>query len=536
VATAGPDQPLDAPIVAVTVFPDRARVTRRGRLHLPGGEARVALDGLPLVLQADSVRVSGAGPATVVGVDVARRHRPRTTDEAALELEEQLRQARAQLAALDDDDAVAGERLEFFSGLARRATRTFASALADGDADPTRAAELADALAGQQALVRRERRELAERRDRVREQIAAYERGLEARRRQREPDRLAAMVALLVDAPAGDTVEVELELSYVVADAGWRSTYDVRLDGEALVMTWYGLVTQRTGEDWPECDLRLSTARPSGAVVVPELDPWFLDRLRPVPVPPAPIARSRSMSFGARDVQAVAGEAFAIEEEAATAPLMEAAATVEQGVTAATYQPVRPVAVPADGGAHRATVTTVEMQAALDYVTAPVRAAEAHLRATVTNTSPHTLLPGPAAVFHSGDFVGSTTLEVWAPGEEVELALGVDDRVRVERELVRRSATKAVLGSTRRREAEHKITISNHTPRPARVTVLDQIPVSRDDGIVVKEQWADPEPAERTDLGVLTWRLDLKPGETQEIHLGIRVEQARGVEIVGWRE
>jgi len=78
--------------------------------------------------------------------------------------------------------------------------------------------------------------------------------------------------------------------------------------------------------------------------------------------------------------------------------------------------------------------------------------------------------------------------------------------------------------------------VSNHTPRPVRVTVLDQIPVSRDDGIVVKEQHVDPAPAERTDMGVLTWRLDLSPGESKEIHLGVRVEQARGVEILGWRE
>ena len=41
---------LDAAIVAVTVFPDRARVTRRARVELPVGEHRVVFDDLPLVL------------------------------------------------------------------------------------------------------------------------------------------------------------------------------------------------------------------------------------------------------------------------------------------------------------------------------------------------------------------------------------------------------------------------------------------------------------------------------------------------------
>jgi uncharacterized protein (TIGR02231 family) len=181
-------------------------------------------------------------------------------------------------------------------------------------------------------------------------------------------------------------------------------------------------------------------------------------------------------------------------------------------------------------------VAVVELGSTLDYVTAPVQSTDAHLRATVVNTSPHTLLPGRAAVFHDADFVGGAALPVWAPGEEVELALGVDDRVRVERELVRRTASKVVIGSTRRRELEYRIKVANHTPRPARVTVLDQLPVSRDDQIVVRELRIDPEPAERTELGVVTWKLELAAGETREVYLGLRVEVGKGVELAGWRE
>ncbi|MDT5025201.1 MAG: hypothetical protein QOE61_1627, partial [Micromonosporaceae bacterium] len=329
----------------------------------------------------------------------------------------------------------------------------------------------------------------------------------------------------------GAESDVELELSYVVTGAWWHSAYDVRLTpdgpGHSLALSWFGLVTQQTGEDWPECDLRLSTARPSGAVSVPELGPWFLDRLRPAPPPPAPMA---AQAYG------TSAPAMVRTLYAEDGPLRESVASVEQGATAATYRPSRAVAVPADATAHRATVAVLRLEAKLDYVTAPVRAAEAHLRATVVNTSEHTLPAGKAAVFHAGEFVGSAQLDVWAPGEEVELALGVDDRVRVERELVRRAATKAMLGAARRRDAEHRIRVTNHTPAAARVTVLDQLPVSRDEGIVVKEQRLEPVPTERTDLGVLTWLLDLAPGETKDIHVGVRVESAKGLDVLGWRE
>jgi uncharacterized protein (TIGR02231 family) len=501
---------------------------------LPAGEHRIRFDELPADLDEDSVRVAGSGrgnTATVLGVDVSWQFPARATDEAIVALRQRVLEAKAQLAALDDEDAVAQQRLEFYIGLAHRATRSFARALAGGSTSPDQVSRLADELAAQQETVRERRRTLAEQRDRVREEVDARQRALDARQAQPRPNHRAVTVELAVDGDSPE-IEIELELSYVVMGASWHSAYDVRLetvgDVDRLTLSWFGLVTQQTGEDWPECDLGLSTARPSGAVSVPELDPWFLDRPRPLPPTPSGV------------MQAVGGAAPMMMRSMAAAdrevPLGFAAAAVEQGATAATYKPTRPVAVPSDGTAHRAAIAAIEMDAKLDYLTAPVRAAEAQLRATVVNTSEHTLPAGRAAVFHAGEFVGSAQLEVWAPGEEVELALGVDDRVRVERELVRRGATKAILGAARRRDVEHRIRVTNHTPSRAKVTVLDQLPVSRDEGIVVKEQRLDPSPAERTELGVLTWSLELAPGQTKDIHVGVRVETAKGVDVVGWRE
>jgi uncharacterized protein (TIGR02231 family) len=211
-------------------------------------------------------------------------------------------------------------------------------------------------------------------------------------------------------------------------------------------------------------------------------------------------------------------------------------ATVEQGVTAASYTPPRPIAVPADGATHRATIAAIDLEAELDHVTAPVRSTDVHLRATVVNSSAHTLPAGKAAVFHEADFVGSAALPLWAPGEDVELALGLDDRIRVERKLVRRGATKATLGSTRRRQVEYETKIENHTPRAARITVLDQLPVARDHEITVKQLGVEPDPAETTEMGVITWKLDLAPGAETTVRLGFRVDTGKSVDLTGWRE
>ncbi|WP_218577364.1 DUF4139 domain-containing protein [Phytohabitans rumicis] len=503
---------LDAPIVAVTVYPDRARVTRRGKLPLPGGTSVVHIGPLPLGLHRDSVRVGGHGPATVLGVDVLTRHQPRPTDQTVAELEEQRRALATELAGLADATVVEQQRAEFLATLAQRAGGTYARSLAAGETDPAAVTAFADSIVEQLTASKARQRDLALRAGEAGDRKAAIERRLAQLTGKRAPDQVVAAVSLSVSAAEA----VELELSYVVDGAGWESTYDVRLAEERLTVTWFGLVTQRTGEDWPECELLLSTARPSTTTTVPELEPWYLDRIRPLPVARA-VAASRSLDASLEYVE-------------------EGVSAVEQGIAAATYRPEHPVAVPADGTAHRSTVAVLDLTAGLDYVTAPAHASDAHLRATAVNGSAHTLLPGRASVFHDADFVGSTHLETWAPGEEVELALGIDDRIRVERKLTRRTATKAALGSTRRREVEYRTTVANHTPRPARVTVLDQIPVSRDEGITVRAFKVDPAPVDRTEMGVLSWKLELEPGESKEVTMGLRVELARGVEMSGWRE
>ncbi|MCZ7440061.1 DUF4139 domain-containing protein [Micromonospora sp. WMMC241] len=522
---------IEAPVVGVTVYPDRARITRRGGVRLAAGDHRVRVAPLPAGLRRDSIRVGGRGAATVLGVDVTTRRGARSTDAQVVGLEQRRRELADELAETEDADGIEEQRGEFLARLAERAGGTYARSLATGDAAPADVAAFADSVAAQLADSRGRRRGLARRRTELAEELAAVERDLDAAHGKREPDHLAAEVTVAVDA---DDAEVELELTYLVDGARWQPSYDLRLIDDTVTVTWFGQVSQCTGEDWPECELRLSTARPAATTGVPELSPWYLDRFRPatpraatadmplgMPVPPAPGAAPAGGGGLARS---------------AAPRVRESVAEVEQGVGAATYRPARAVAVPADGSAHRATIAVLELPARLDHVTAPVRAAEAHLRATVRNTAEHTLLAGPAAVFHGTDFVTSTRLPVWAPGEEIELALGVDDRLRVERKLHRRTETKAALGSTRRREVEYRITVANHTPRPAAVEVRDQVPVSRDEAVVVRETALTPPPAERTELGEVTWRLSLAPGESGEITLGFRVELARGVEVAGWRE
>lgn len=525
---------LDAPIAAVTVFTDGARVRRRGRVSVEPGLRPVVIRDLPPSIDPASVRVAARGrDLALLNVEVHRGYRTDPLREETARLRSEVDRCRDAVQALDDEDTAEQARLGFLGHLSEAAATALARALSFGRAGPDDLTQMAGLLSADTAGALGRRRDIGGRSRAARRELeAAEERLAEAEQQVGYAVEFAEVSATL---EASAATHAELELSYHVPGASWRPLYDLVLDGERLAVSYLAEVTQQTGEDWPAVELVLSTTRRGLHQVLPELDPWYIGRAQPVPRPFA----GRRMAAG----RAGAPRGVAVPLAAdATGPAewdgdLEAAAQLaaEPGESGAgvTYRVQRPLAVPADGGPHQTMVGQFELDAALDHLAVPVLAPEAYARATVTNTSPLLLLPGPARVFHGTQFVGETSLETVAAGAEFELQLGVDDQIKVERELRRRSTTKAVIGGTRTVDVAYEITVENHRPDKARVSVHDHIPVSTDGDIKVRLRETSPNPAEQNDLGELTWVLSLDSGQTTKIRHRFTVEHPAQVTIAG---
>jgi uncharacterized protein (TIGR02231 family) len=521
---------INAPIVAVTVFTDRARVTRRGTARLTPGEHSLTLEGLPTTLDADSVRAGGRGVGvTILGAEVATQFVTRPPEASVADLQRQLEQLQEADRAVIDGDAVEAERIEFLRALRASGGADLTKGLAYGRASLDTVDSLASYLARELEAAQSRRRALAtQRRDLARE-IEAVRGRLNQVQHGQPQERREIRVAV----EAAAETDLDLEVSYAVWGASWEPSYDIRLAADGGVsLSYLAQVRQQTGEDWPALQLALSTARPAVSATIPELQPWYIDV--PRPRPPMPMMAMRTMAAPAAAPQMAGAadmEAMALMDEAPVAKVAEA--TVESSGATVTYRAARPVAVPSDGSPHRSAVTTLDLGARLDYVTAPKIAAEAYLRARIKNSSAFVLLPGWANIFHDADFVGRTHLETIAPTEEFEAQLGIDDRVKVERELIGRTVDKTLIGNIRRTQFAYRITLTNLLAGPARVTILDQLPLSRHESIKVKLQDATPRPTEQSDLNILTWELEFKPQEKRTISLTFSVEHPRDLTVIG---
>jgi uncharacterized protein (TIGR02231 family) len=492
----------------------------------------VVIGGLPASVDPASVRVAARGSGlTLLNVEVHRGYRTDPLREETARLRAEAERCRDAVRALDDEDAAVQARLDFLGHLSGAAATALARAVGFGRASHDDLAQMAGHLSADTADALGGRRDIAARSRDARRELEAAERRLEeAEQRAGQPAAYTDVSAIL---EAGAAAEASVELSYHAPGASWRPLYDLTLDGEELAVSYLAEVTQQTGEDWPAVELVLATTRRGRHQGLPELDPWYIGKAPPPSSLPPAMPRMARKAFAFTSAAGGAADAAAAAQAAAPEAAVLMAEPSDSVGAGLVYRIQRPLAVPADGGPHTTSIGRFGLDAALDHLAVPVLAPEAYLRATVTNTSPLLLLPGPARVFHGTQFVGETSLETVAAGEEFELQLGVDDQVRVERKLRRRSTGKAVIGGTRTIDVGYDIAVENHRHSRTRVSVHDHIPVSTDGDIRVRLRETNPAPATQTDLGELTWELSLDGGQEATVRYRFTVEHPAQVTVTG---
>src|SRR5215469_13798250 len=519
---------LEAPVTAVTVFRHAAQVTRTGAADLMPGLRTVVIGGLPASVDRASVRVAVRGEhVALLEVEVNRRYGADPVREENARLRSEVEHWRDTVQALDDEDAACQARLNLADHLSDAAATALARAVGFGRAGQGELDQMSDHLAGSTASALESRRQIAARKRVAQRELEAAESRLAVAEKQAGAGEFTE-VSASIEATTATTAEIEL--SYHVPNANWRPLYDLGLSGDRLTVNYLAQVTQQTGEDWPAVPLTLSTTRQGSQRELPELAPWYISRQAPVPLPPLRARRLAAGGPGEEPSELVMGLTAAAAMMPSAAPMT---AEVGESTAGQVYRVPRPLAVPSDGSPHKTTIARIDLDAEVDHLAVPVVAPEAYLRAKVTNSSPLLLLPGSARIFLDGQFAGETKLETVATGEEFELQLGVDDQVRIDRKLTRRTTSKAVLGGTRTIDIAYEMSVENHRRGPVRVSVKDHIPVSTDAEIKVRLRETSPQAAEQTDLGELTWHLTLGPGEFATIRHRFTVEHPGGVTVTG---
>lgn len=504
------DGRVEAAITAVTVYQRGAQVTRTGAARVPAGTTVLTFAGLTSELDPQSVQLRAEGPFTVLSV-VHRRNflegEGPTAAVTALEttravLRDSLEAVQAMIEVYAQEEALllANQNLGGTEGVAVAELRAAAAFFRERLAEIKRARlALHDEAEALQEALRDLDRQLAELRDG------------RAGRPTSEVD-----VTVVADAAAQGT----FTLSYLTYAAGWTPRYDVRVEdvGGPVALAYKADVLQRTGEDWQNVYLALSTGDPAQPGTTPTLQPWR-------------IGFAPDRTIGGLDEVVVSAQS---REEAhyADAPLANMPSpppSVRQvtGLTTTRFEIDLPYTIPSDGKPYTVAVQAYDVPADYVYYTAPKLDPHAYLTARLTEWADLGLLSGEVHLFLEGAFVGTSVLDIASTQDTLVLSLGRDEGIVVERERVRDFTDRQRLGTRETETFAYTITVRNNKGRGVALIVEDQVPLATDDAIDVNAEVDDGGTLEAA-TGLVRWRLTLLPNVTETLDFAFTVRYPRG--------
>jgi uncharacterized protein (TIGR02231 family) len=550
--------PVDSTLSAVTVYADRAVVTRTAKLDLgAAGPFEAVFERLPQGLMDDSLRVGGSGSAKITIIDVTARaeYVDFTPNERVEALENTLRDLQKATRVLDDRVEALNkeqETLEQIAAASMRPSKTEPHLSLD------EAEKLLVFLDDWRGKIAAEHRSIDDQRENLESKRKAADGQLAQLRGSGGRSYKNVVVRLSAEGPGS----ADLTLNYAVPGAGWTPRYDARLSGAAnsVQLGYFGVVHQSSGEDWKSVDLTLSTARPSLGGAPPSLREWDLDIFHPaqptaasggfggsgemMPVTLGEFSVSAAKARGYFTANTTSGTRLAngigdipssisiVDKQQIDASFAQAES--EAQATSASFKISNPETVLSDNSPQKVPIGSFQLKAETEYAAVPKLLPAAFLSAKVSNSSDYPFLAGEMNVFLDDTFVAASSLRIVMPGEKFDLALGADEGIAVKRVLNRHFAEDTGLVSKGRRVTyDYTLTVQNNKKTAEKVVLSDQIPVSRDGKVVVNVRSPEADVAKPESDGTLKWTVNLEPGEKREVPLVFAIEYPIGVRVAG---
>lgn len=531
-----PRKNVETDVVAVSVYTTQALVTRRGVVELSGIERELIVSQLPATLETESVRVSGKGNVAVrlLGVNVERIYTTESVVARVSQLNQQIEQLEAQKRQFQAQMDALALQSRFIEGLREKTEEQFSISLARKSISLSETLDLVNFLGSQYT-------EYAIAMEDYKNQQRELDKQLEvlyASLKQIESPQPQESFNLIVGIEATGAGEFELEVSYMVNGASWKPLYDIRVDSksQSVNLGYLAQIIQNTGEDWTNVNLTLSTAKPGSGTLPPKSEPWYIDISKP------PVNTEKVRAFAAEPM-AAKSRSFNLAEDSYSSELEELENTISMAdvITAEVFREGNVVSfnldgggnIPSDGAPHKTTIFQDDYPCKLSYIAMPRLVSFTYLQAKVKN-NPNgvTLLPGTANIFRDNIFVGTSELENTVPGEEFKLNLGIDEGLKIQRDLVEREVDKKFIGNLRKITYAYRLQITNLLNIEANLELIEQLPVSRNEQIKVRLCRTNPQ-IQSGEMGSLLWNLTFAPQQKHEIYYQFTVEYPPQFTVMG---
>jgi uncharacterized protein (TIGR02231 family) len=511
------EKEIKAEIKHVTVFPDRAQIDHEVSVSLLPGKTILKVTALSPYIDIQSIQVKGYGEFTILSVNHQNNYLQNLEDSPEVK---NIRNQIENLQIKEEDEKAAisilKEKEAFLianrSILVKEATFTMEQL--------KNVMELYTSNMDQITMTNLKKSRLIKDYEK---QIIALQQQISDKLGKQQLPSGEISVAVTSEKP----VSGKLSFSYVVTNAGWYPSYDIRVDDikNPVSIFYKANVFQNTGIAWNNVKLSFSNATPWVSGNIPVLSPWFIDYFNPVPV--------RYKNNAVRSEAPVMMDVAAAREIPAEKAMAAPPVPVEKqiGETTITFDIGVPYSIPADGKIQTIEIQRLSSPADFKYVTLPKLSPLAYLTANITDWAKLSLQSGEATLYFENSFVGKSFLNVNQLTDTLTISLGIDNSILVKREKRKDYTSKKIIGSNKTDTFSFLLTVRNNKSMPVKITLNDQIPVSSNSGITV-------EPVElsggilNSQTGFVKWDIEIKQQETKQIILTYSVRYPKDKTII----
>jgi len=360
---------------------------------------------------------------------------------------------------------------------------------------------------------------------------------------------------LLLQVICTKAIELPLSFSYYTNNAGWTPVYDIRVNStnNKVKLVYKASLTQTTGIDWKKTKLTLSTGTPNFGVSAPVLSPWYLqlyvpglytDLQRRAAVGNAQRNVLQSMkdeeAFSEVVVTALQGKVSGLEVRPKTPPpppqpidpsTLQQFTTLSEGQLNTSFEIDLPYDIESDGELHNVNIKDEEIACILKNYAVPRVDKDAYLLAEVADWQNLDLLPGDANIIMDDTYIGKSVIDPNTTSDTLNLSLGRDKRLAVKRSLIKELSSIKTSGKDSRQTFTYEIIVKNNKLTDVNLLLKDQYPLSTIKEVEVKLD-DKGEAMVNEETGVLTWKINLKPGESKKVRFSYTVKYPKDQRIV----
>ena len=534
---------LQTKINKVTVFSDRAQISRLCQVKLEEGIHNLVLPDLPNKIIENSVQVQAEEGILLKEVKTIQEA-PINKKQNKETLQEELHKIKLQISEIEDTLTVIQNEKQFIENIATKLTNTNKDTK-EVELSPEKWAKMVDFYRTKLESLHKEIRDYTQKREKLDKNYQDINLELyKLKDLSRIKKKKIEITLEIVQAK-----EYALEVSYLILDALWKPTYDLRVATETKTMSlaYNATIKQNTGEDWEDVNLSLSTAKVGISGFQPGLTPWRID-LSPV------ITRAKKIESALEtqkeEIMSQRDEIMPIKLSSLEGllPSQEEYEENDESDTVSddshmnafseVFQITGKKTIKNEEEAKKVTIVIENFDVFFRYSTVPKLSPFTYLKAKSKNTTPYPFLRGETQVFLNNNFVTNARILNTSPDEEFWTFLGIDDAIKVKHKLIRKyQKQEGVFSRKNKLIYEYQILVTNTKRTEEEIVVWDQLPISEHENLVVEliePKISDKNPdIKMTDQNSIEWLIKLKPGKEAKLPFIFSVEYPKNMKVEG---